>query len=274
MLLNAPPNISQLEEIFMSSGPSVAPQAPVPPKSGSGLKVLLWILGGIAAFFVLCIIAISVLGFFIMHKAKQAGIDPELMKKNPALATAKLAVAANPDVELVSSNDNAGTVVVRDKKTGKTMTMKFDPQKKTMVITDDTGKTAQITADTNSGTLEMKGPDGSVKLGTGADKAPSWVPVYPGATPQSTYSVDSNGKQSGSYSFVTSDSADKVVGYYGDTLTSGGFEISKTMNTQDGKTGGMVSGSQKDGSRSVLAVATPASDGLHVNVSFEEKKQQ
>ena len=33
---------------------------------------------------------------FVVNKAKQAGLDPDLIKKNPALAAAKLAVAANP----------------------------------------------------------------------------------------------------------------------------------------------------------------------------------
>jgi hypothetical protein len=36
----------------------------------------------------------AVIGFYAMHKMKQAGFDSELMKKNPGYAGAKMAVAA------------------------------------------------------------------------------------------------------------------------------------------------------------------------------------
>ena len=62
------------------------------------------------------------------------------MTKNPGYATAKLMVTMNPELDTVSSDDSSGTIVVREKKTGKTMTFKFDAEKKSMVVMDEDGK--------------------------------------------------------------------------------------------------------------------------------------
>jgi hypothetical protein len=123
----------------MSSTPS-SPQtpggaAPAAPKS-SGAKILLWVVGIVVGLILICFASCAVIGFYAMHRMKQAGFNSDLMKTNPGLAGAKMAVTMNPDTEIISSDDKAGTIVVRDKKTGKVVTMKFDQQKKTMVITD------------------------------------------------------------------------------------------------------------------------------------------
>jgi hypothetical protein len=260
----------------MSSTPS-SPLTPggVPPapQKSSGTKILLWIAGIIAGLLLITFASCAVIGFYAMHKMKQAGFDSDLMKKNPGLAGAKMAVALNPDAEIVSSDDNAGTIVVRDKKTGKVVTMKFDPRKKAMVITDENGKTSSLTA-TGEGanaSMEMKGPEGTMKMGSGADKAPDWVPVYPGSSPQTAFSASTAEEQSGSYTFVTKDAADRVISFYGDTLKSAGFAVSNMTTNSEGKVGGMVSGEDKASKRAVVVSLGSEDDGTHVNVTFSIK---
>ncbi len=261
----------------MSSIPS-NPQTPggvppAPPKS-SGTKIFLWIAGIVGGILLISFASCAVLGFYAMHRMKQAGFDSDLMKKNPALATAKMAVLLNRDTEMVSSDDNAGTIVVRDKKTGKVVTMKFDPQKKSMVVTDENGKTTSMTT-TGEGanaSMEMKGPDGTMKIGAGSDKAPDWVPVYPGSSPQNTFSASSGAEQSGSYTFVTKDTVDKVVSFYGDSLKSADFAVSNLTTNSDGKAGGMVSGENKASKRTVVVGLSTETDGTHVNVTFSVKQ--
>lgn len=281
----------------MSTAPSASPQTPgggppaAPPVKGGGGKALLWIFGGCATIVVLGILVVAGVFFFAMHKAKQAGLDPDLMKKNPVLALAKMGVAGNPDLEMLSSNDDAGTIVVRDKKTGKVATLKFDPEKKSMevldengkattmrfdstknslVVTDDKGKTATITAD-NSG-LQVNSADGSFKMGAGADKAPDWVPVYPGAAPQATYSASSTTEQTGSYAIETKDSVDKVMSYYAGQLKSAGFNVTNTTTNSNGKTAGMVSGTSEGDKRTVLVMVGSEDTGTKVSVTFHSKK--
>jgi hypothetical protein len=254
---------------------STVPQTPAPaPQKGSGNKVLFWILGIVLGLILLAVGSCAVIGFYAMHKMKQAGFDSELAKKNPGLAAAKMAVAMNPDVEVVSSDDSAGTITVRDKKTGKVATMKFDPEKKAMVITDEKGQstTFSTSGEGSTGSVEMKGPEGTVKMGGGADKAPDWVPVYPGTTPQNTFSASSAGEQSGSYTFTTGDSADKVISFYSGALKSGGFTVSNITSNADGKPGGMVTGEDKAKNRGVMVMLETESDGLHVNVTYSVKQ--
>jgi hypothetical protein len=274
----------------MSSGPAPTPQAPAPAQKKSGLKVLLWVLGIFFAFVLICVIGFVVLAGMFVHKVKESA---ELGNKNPIYAAAKFAATLNPDVSIVSSDDTSGTLVLRDKRTGKTTTMKFDPQSKTMVVyddrgnrtsmtfdpqagrvvvTDDKGSQATITADSSAGTVAVQGPEGSMKVGAGADKSPSWVPMYPGATPQNNFSASDNDKQSGSYSFVSSDSADKVVGFYANSLSSAGMTISKASSNSGGRNTGVLTASDKDSVRTVIVSADEESDGTHVSVTFEEKK--
>src|SRR5208337_3613026 len=132
-----------------------------------GAKILLWVVGIVVGLILISFASCAVLGFYAMHKVKQAGFDSDLMKKNPALASAKMAVTTNPDTEIVSSDDNAGTIVVRDKKSGKVTSMKFDPQNKSMVIIDESGKTTTMTTTgegANAG-IEMKSSEGTMKIG-------------------------------------------------------------------------------------------------------------
>jgi hypothetical protein len=150
--------------------------------------------------------------------------------------------------------------------------MKFDAQKKSMVVTDESGKesSVKISGQGNSVNLETNGPQGSVKIGSGADGPPSWVPVYPGSTPQNTMSVNENGKRSGTYTLVTQDSVDKVLSYYTDGLKSNGLNASTTTFNTNGETGGSVTG--EDDSRSIGVMVASSNDGRHVTVTFGEKK--
>lgn len=282
----------------MSTTPSASPQptpgapAPAPAKSGSGGKVLLWIFGGCLAVVVLGIIAFAAVSFFVVHKVKQVS---ELAQKNPVLAAAKIMVAANPDLETVSSDDDTGTIVVHDRKTGKNSTMRVDSEKKIMVITDpdgktvtmkldpnnnrlvftdDKGKTATITGDQQAGSLQISSSDGgNLKLGTGADKAPDWVPSYPGATPTGAFSASNDQGDSGSFAFTTGDSVDKVMSFYGDNLKSAGLKVSNTTINSNGKSGGIVSASSEGDKRTVMVTLSAETDGTHVGVTYSAKKQ-
>jgi hypothetical protein len=270
-----------------AGGPPAAPAA-----KSSGLKIFLWILGIFGGLMVLAVVGVMALGFFVIHKAKQAGFDPELAKKNPVLAAAKLSVALNPDTETVSSDDSSGTIIIRDKKTGKTSTMKVDPDAQTMtvtddqgktvtmkldtrtnrlVVTDDKGKTATITANTQAGNMEIKTDEGNVKIGTNADKPPDWVPVYPSADVKPTFSVSANGEQSASYTFSTKDAVDKVLSYYETNLKTSGMKTSNTISNSNGKTAGMTTGTTDNDKRTVMVMATTDDDGTHVNVTYTSK---
>src|SRR6266404_2263 len=95
--------------------PFPSSQPPLPP--GKKSNILIWILGGIVALMLGVTAMCGLAAFFVMHKAKQAGLDSGLLSKNPAYAVAKMAATMNPDVDTISTDDGSGTITVRDKKT-------------------------------------------------------------------------------------------------------------------------------------------------------------
>src|ERR1700722_18856288 len=148
-----------MEQIIMSSPtpPYMEPQAQPPVAKKTSIWV--WILGGLALFFFVCLATCGVAAYMGMRMIKSAGFDSELMSKNPGLAMAKMVSAMNPDFETVKTNDREGTITVREKSTGKVMTMKFDPDTKKMVIVTDDGKQSSVTIDNNG--VSATGSDGS-----------------------------------------------------------------------------------------------------------------
>jgi hypothetical protein len=245
-------------------------QAPLPP--GKKPNILIWILGGIVVLMLGVTMMCGIGGYFLMRKAKQAGFDTDLLKSNPAYAAAKMAVTMNPDVETVTTDDSNGMITVRDKKTGKVMKFKFDPDKKSMVVTDENGKeaTVKVTGDGDKGSLEVQGADGTVKFGANAgNEMPTWVPVYPGSTPKGTFSAQTKEGNHSSFTFNTSDAPAKVMSYYQDQLKGAGFTINMATNTPQG---GMVMAEDSGKTRSVMLTVGTSSEGTAVSVTSTEKK--
>jgi hypothetical protein len=245
-------------------------QAPLPP--GKKPNILIWILGG----FVVLMIGVTAMcglgGYFLMRKAKQAGFDSALLTKNPGYATAKMMVTMNPELDTVSSDDSNGTITVREKKTGKTMTLKFDPDKKTMVVADENGKeaTVKLNTDGDKGSIEVQSSDGTVKFGaSGSNQMPAWMPVYPGSSPQGTFSAQTKDGNQSTFTFKTKDAPAKVMSYYQDQLKAGGFTINMTTNTPQG---GMVMAEDGGKTRSVMLTVGGSGDGTDVSVTSIEKK--
>jgi hypothetical protein len=232
----------------MSTPPNIPMQSEVPtPKKTSPL---VWILAGIGIIVVLGMVTCGVGAFFVGRFMKNAGFDADLMQKNPGLAMTKMVTAFTPNAEILATDDRAGTVTVRDKTTGKTITYKFDPDKKTMVITGENGEEVKIGA-------------------SAANKMPDWVPVYPGSSPEGSYSVQSTDGSSGSFSFKTADAASKVTSYYQDQLRSAGFNVTLVSS---GDQGGMLS-AEDAGKKRTIIITAGASDGTTTaSVTVNEKK--
>ena len=113
---------------------------------------LFWILIVVAVMVVLGGSVIALGGYFIYRAAKNAGVDTELFRTNPALATTKLAVAMNPDLEAVSVDESTGLIKVRSKSSGRVVTMRFDAQTKSLT--------------------------------TVTERLPDWLGAYPGTNPE------------------------------------------------------------------------------------------
>jgi hypothetical protein len=247
--------------------------SPMPPQGQPVVvqkktSIWVWILGGLAIFFCVIMVTCGLAAYMGMRMIKQAGFDSDLMKSNPGLAMAKMVTAMNKDYETVSSDDRKGTIVVREKSTGKVMTMKFDPATKQMVITTDDGKQAKVTIGDSGVTATTA--DGTVKFGsaTGND-VPSWVPVYPGSKPQGTMSSTSADGSQNTITFESKDSPTKIVTFYSDQLKSAGFTINMTTIIDQGGT--LVA--SDEGKKHTITISVGSSgDGTQTAINAVETK--
>jgi hypothetical protein len=229
--------------------PSYAPAPPVVRRTSP----LVWILVAVLGLFVLGGLAVVGTGLFFVHKAKQAGLDPEQFRDNPALAMTKLLTTINPELEVINVDEGRGVIRVRNKKDGKEITLNFEDVKHGRIKLEDNseGKTA------------------SMEFGADSAKAPSWIPTYPGSNPQGTFSLNSGEGGGGAFNFTTADAPAKVLEFYQNQLKQAGFKITITASAGEGS---MLIAQEEGGQRSVTVTAGKSSDGTSVNILFGSKK--
>ncbi len=255
--------------------PAGGPYYPPPIKKKT--SPLVWILAGIGAFLLLIAIVVVGAGFFLFHKVKQAGLDPDLMRRNPALATVKMMAALTPNIEVQSIDENRGLVTVHDKKEGKTYTVNLEDAKKGKFVFQEEAKdavTLNATGDGKTGAIEIKSADGTVKIGGGQSaKIPSWVPNYPGSEPTVAYSAQAKEGDSGSYQFKTKDATDKVARFYEAGLKSSGMKVTTTISTSGNSgSGGMIVGADEDKKHSAIVLLGSDEGSTTVSVTFTVNK--
>ena len=281
MSTNLPPNPNQPpygnQPGYQGSQQPPPGQPYYPPPAKKTTSPIVWILAGIGAFLLLIAIVVVGAGFFLFHKVKQAGLDPDLMRRNPALATVKMMAALTPNIEVQSIDEGRGIVTVHDKKENKTFTVNLDDAKKGKFVFQEDGKdavTLNATGDGKTGAIEIKSSDGTVKIGGGQNaKVPTWVPDYPGSQPTVAYSAQSKDGDSGSYQFKTKDSADKVARFYEDGLKSSGMKVTTTISTSgDSGGGGMIVGADEGKKHSAIVLLGSDEGSTTVSVTFTVSK--
>ncbi len=234
-------------------GPTPAAAAPVQTAPArKKTSPLVWILVALLGLFLLAAIGVVAGGFFLVHKAKQAGLDPALWEKNPGLAATKMITAANPDVQVLKTDEDKGTVTLRDKKTGKVYTLDFEAVKEGRIrLQEEGGET--------------------VSLGSGvAADIPAWVPGYPGAKPEAGLASQGGENEGGMFGFKTGDGAKKVIAWYEQALKGAGFQVNTTPG-DSGDGGGMVMA--EDGSKRTVMVTVGTDGGqTSVQVTYGNKK--
>lgn len=249
------------------------PQQPpvAPPKKTSPW---VWILGGCGVLVVLIVLALVATGLFVAKKVKDAGIDPDLMKKNPAVAVTKMMAAMNPDIEVLDVDEDRGIIRVRDKKSGKTMTMNFEDVKRgKIVMKGEDGEEVTVQGGEGAGgVFSMKSKDGSASFG-GKWNPPSWVPAYPGASVSAAASAQDANESGGTGAFQTSDSLERVLNFYERELKSQGMQVTRNVFSPDGKNSvGTITAADEANKRYVNVNYGASPQGNTVHVTYNEKK--
>lgn len=243
--------------------PAAPPQPAATPATAAKTSPLVWVLAGCGGLIVIVALIFGVIAFKtrqFLHTAQH----------NPAYATARLMAAANPDIEVLSTDEGRGTITVRNKKTGETLTINLQDAAKGKFVFEQNGKKAEINAQGsgNQGSFEIKSSEGSMKFGTDT-KLPDWLPAYPGSTPKGVFSTQSPNGSGGTYGFTTSDSVDQVARYYEDALKKAGMKVTTSNMQQNGSTAlSMVSGEDAATKRKALVTVTLSQGVTHVGITF------
>ena len=239
------------------------PPPPVAPATATKTSPLVWVLAGCGGLIVIVALIFGV----IAYKARQFVSSAQ---RNPAYATARLMAAANPDIEVLSTDEDRGTMTVRNKKTGETLTINLKDAAKGKFVFEQNGKKAEFSAQGSGdkGSFEIKSSEGSMKFGTDG-KTPDWVPAYPGATQKGVFSSQTPKGLAGSYSFTVNDSIDQVAKYYEDALKKAGLTVTTNSVQQNGATGmSIISGEDTATKRKAVVTATPSQGATGVSVTF------
>jgi hypothetical protein len=248
------------------------PYAQPPKKSNNALKFILIGCGGLILVGAL---SLGGLYWYLNKKVHEYGFD-----KNPEMAAVKLMINANPDVELLSSDDEAKTFTVKDKKTGKIVTLTFEKTangKFALKVKEGDKEVAmKITGDKNQGSIEVSSSDGGkAKFGSvSTDDLPSWVPKYPGVTLNGMYATENDDSQGKGFNFSTSDSIQEVMNFYERALKEQGFQVTTTKTQTNGQDGGSVSSNDSDYKRFVVVGISTADGKTSVFVTSQLNKKR
>lgn len=245
-----------------------SPQTPPPPPPAKkGMGPLGWIAIGCGAILLFGLLGVGACSYYAKKKLQSMASDFEA---NPEMAAAKLVVQMNPDLELISTDDAAGTLTVRNTKTGETVTLNMaDIKEGKFSVTTDEGTSSVDMGEDGMTVTDAQGQ--TATLGAAAD-APSWVPTYPNGTVEGSYSSNSADGRTAMFVVKTSDSVAAVLAFYEEKLKAEGMKVENTTYAANNATGGTVTAVSDDEKRSVnVAAGASENEGTAATVTYTEK---
>jgi hypothetical protein len=232
------------------------------------------------------VIAMVVLGVSVFNWGRGALEDAtgerslsdivERLEDSPARTMAETVIRMNPELELLSTDDDAGTITFRSSETGEEATLNFeDIAQGRFTMTTSEGEVsidASAAVDAAPGAVgsaagggvTFSGPDGQIRLGgsISLDELPDWVPVYPGSEDaQVGYMTSTAAGPSGMMTGTTNDAPQQVADHYRDAFTDNSFTVANESSTQSGTTELiLISAAGDDGTVNVTATREGSED--------------
>ena len=250
------------------SEPQVPPP-PGPPPARKNTSLWVWVIGGCLALVVLVLLLMGACTWFVGKKAQELA---EEFEADPVKSVAEAVVWANPDLELVSTDDEAGKMTVRHAPSGKEVTLDFQEiAEGTFSFETEEGKST-LSFDPAGEGLTFEGPDGRTAFGGAADDdLPAWISVYPGASEgQGAYSSTAGGERSGAVTFRSTDPVARVLEFYESRLKAAGLDVTKEIFTTRDAEGGALSGTSREPQRSVRVGVQDESGETVISISYSE----
>ena len=239
----------------------------VPPIPGQPVKKKtawwVWGLMGCGGLLVLIVVVVLAAGAYVWHKVPKTELG----------MVAKAIEYTNPNVEVVSLDEARQVVTLKDKKTGKTLTVNLEDAKQGKFSFSSNDGKESVTFGGEDGVIKVQGEKGTTVLGQAPENLPSWLPTYPGGTAQGGMSNDEQGQRGGVVNFTTSDPVSKVIAFYKEKLAEQGLHPGDEGDTSATEELGIFTARSEDEKKSVTVSASRQNDQTTVGVTFEEKKQ-
>lgn len=243
--------------------------APTPPKK-KGLGVLAWVAIGCVGVIVLGLIAFGAVTYFAVKKVKEVA-------ENPTLAAAKVIDMANPDLELVGTDDTAKTVTYRKVSTGEEITFSWeDIEQGRVSVTDATGKSTTIGVDETTGSAgvvvrDEKGEVSEQYSVSSKQEPPAWLPLPEGVTQEGGWVAQDQNGTKGLLSFKYTGDRESLMSFYRTELEAAGFKL-ETSSFQAGDAAGLevINASDDKGRKATVSIGTEV--GVFA-VTFESPKE-
>ncbi len=236
----------------------------VPPIPGKK-KTAWWVWGllGCGGLIVVVLVVLVAGGAYLWQKVPKTELG----------MVAKAIELSNPDVEVVKLDEDRQVVTLKDKKTGKELTVNLEDAKKgKFSFSSDDGKES-VEIGGEDGVIKVQGEKGTTILGQAPKNLPSWLPAYPGAATQGGMSTDQQGQRGGAINFTTSDPVSKVIAFYKEKLAEQGLHPPESGDSSATEELGIFTARSEDEKKSVTVTASRSNDQTSVGVSFEEKTE-
>jgi hypothetical protein len=225
---------------------------------------------------------------FVRKGARRMQEYSDVARKNPQMAMFELAAAVHPDIQIVSKDEDAGKITLRNKKTGEVVTLDLnelssDKMGQAMerlargmkpaaraVQTEEESEPEPVRPAPRSQVVET-GPSAaqSSALAATVKKFPDFIATYRGAKTLDATINTVSGNVFGNYSFATSDAPETVTGFYEQKLTDAGFTIlTKQSGSNANGSTAMLVAQLTDPQTSVTCEAEIDDSQTHVTVSF------
>jgi hypothetical protein len=255
---------------------SVPPPPPGAEAPKKGLSTLAKVLIGCGVVMLLgigsCVVVTGYLAKKGINKLESFAKEMESDPDAAAYRVAELAIRANPDLTIISSDADAKTITIRDKD-GSEITLTIDDLKAGRFTVSEGGETATVDFDADEqggGTMTVTSDKGTMVLGAGdASQVPGWVPTYPGARADSFSTVKTGSETSGTFALHTADSAETVLAFFEEKLEADGFKVEKMTGETTGALGGTLTATS--GSRTVNVTVVSQEGETQGLIAYGEK---